>query len=99
MSKKIKILHVIPKFDPGGAERLLVNLLEAFDHEWFEVAAVSLYPESGTILEQEIKEKGLIVYFLNKYLGVDLRMIPHISLLPLSNFSSSGKFPPLKVGM
>ena len=49
MNKKIKILHIIPKFDPAGAERLLVNLLEAFDHEWFEVAAVSLYPESGTI--------------------------------------------------
>lgn len=78
MSKKIKILHVIPKFDPGGAERLLVNLLEAFDHEWFEVAAVSLYPESGTIFEQEIKEKGLTTYFLNKHRGLDLRMIPHL---------------------
>ena len=78
MSKKIKILHVIPKFDLGGAERLLVNLLEAFDHEWFEVAAVSLYPESGTILEQEIKEKGLTVYFLNKHQGLDLRIIPNL---------------------
>ena len=78
MSKKIKILHVIPKFDLGGAERLLVSLLEAFDHEWFEVAAVSLYPESGTILEQEIKEKGLTVYFLNKHRGLDLRIIPNL---------------------
>ncbi len=78
MSKKIKILHVIPKFDIDGAERLLVNLLEAFDHEWFEVAAVSFYPESGTILEQEIKEKGLTVYFLNKHQGLDLRIIPNL---------------------
>ena len=78
MSKKIKVLHVIPKFVLGGAERLLVNLLEAFDHEWFEVAAVSLYPESGTILEQEIKEKRLTVYFLNKHRGLDLRIIPNL---------------------
>ena len=78
MSKKIKILHVIPKFVLGGAERLLVNLLEAFDHEWFEVAAVSFYPESGTIFEQEIKEKGLTVYFLNKHQGLDLRIIPNL---------------------
>ena len=78
MGKKIKILHVIPKFALGGAERLLVNLLEAFDHEKLEVAAVSLYSESGTIFEKEIKEKGLPVYFLNKHKGLDLRVIPDL---------------------
>lgn len=76
--KKVKVLHIIPDLGPGGAERLLVNLLEAFDHERFEVAAVSLYPESGTILEQEIKGKGFQVYFLNKRRGLDLRMIPQL---------------------
>ncbi len=75
---RIRVLHVLPNFGPGGAERLLVNLLEAFDKERFEVAAVSLYPESGTILEKEIKKKGLQVYFLNKHRGLDLRMIPQL---------------------
>ena len=76
--KKVRVLHIIPNFGAGGAERLLVDLLEAFDQERFEVAAVSLYPESGTILEEEIKEKGLKVYFLNKRRGLDLRMIPQL---------------------
>jgi len=76
--RKVRVLHVIPNFGPGGAERLVVDLMEATDKERFEVAAVSLYPESGTILEKEIKEKGLKVYFLNKHRGLDLRMIPRL---------------------
>jgi len=72
---KVRVLHVIPNFGPGGAERLLVNLLEEFDRERFQVAAVSLYPETGTILEREIREKGLEVYYFNKHKGPDLRMI------------------------
>ena len=78
MTRKVRVLHVIPNFGPGGAERLVVDLMEATDKERFEVAAVSLYPESGTILEKEIKEKGLKVYFLNKHRGLDLRMIPQL---------------------
>lgn len=76
--KKFRVLHIIPNFGPGGAERLVVALMEATDKERFEVAAVSLYPESGTILEKEIKEKGLQVYFLNKHRGLDLRMITRL---------------------
>lgn len=75
---KVRVLHIIPNFGPGGAERLLVNLLEAFDRERFEVATVSLYPESGTILEKEIREKGFKVFYLNKRQGLDLRMIPQL---------------------
>ncbi|GEA16569.1 glycosyl transferase family 1 [Moorella sp. E308F] len=81
MLHKIKVLHIIPNFGAGGAERLLVNLLEAFDRERFEVAAVSLYPESVTILEKEIKKKELKVYFLNKRRGLDLRIIPQLNSL------------------
>jgi len=75
---KVRVLHIIPNFGPGGAERFVLDLMEATDKEHFEVAAVSLYPESGTILEKEIKEKGLRVYFLNKHRGLDPRMIPHL---------------------
>jgi len=78
MTRKVRVLHVIPDFGPGGAERLVVDLMEATDKERFEVGTVSLYPESGTILEKEIKEKGLRVYFLNKHRGLDLRMIPQL---------------------
>jgi sugar transferase (PEP-CTERM/EpsH1 system associated) len=78
MTRKVRVLHIIPNFGPGGAERLVLDLMEATDKERFEVAAVSLYPESGTILEREIKKKGLKVYFLNKHRGLDLRMIPQL---------------------
>ncbi len=76
--KKLRVLHVIPSFRTGGAERLVVSLLEATDKERFEAAAVSLYPESGTIIDNEIKGKGLKVYYLDKHLGLDLRMIPEL---------------------
>nr|BCX01989.1 MAG: glycosyl transferase family 1 [Bacteroidota bacterium] len=69
--EKVKVLHILPSFGPGGAERLVVDLMEAMDRERFEVAAVSLFPEGGSILEEEIREKGLKVFFLNKRLGPD----------------------------
>jgi len=76
--RKIRILHIIPNFGIGGAERLVVNILEAFDRKRFEMAVVSLYSEIGTILEREIREKWLKVYYLNKHLGPDLQMIPQL---------------------
>lgn len=76
--RKTRVLHIIPNFGPGGAERLVVDLMEATDRDRFKVAAVSLYPESGTILEQEIRRKGLKVHFLGKHRGLDLRMIPRL---------------------
>ena len=76
--EKVKVLHILPSFGPGGAERLVVDLMEAMDRERFEVAAVSLYPESGTLLEREIRAKGLRVFYLNKRKGLDLRMIPQL---------------------
>jgi len=78
MTNNIRILHIIPNFGPGGAERLVVDLMGATDKEHFDVVAVSLYPESGTILEKEIREKKLTVYYLNKRRGLDLRIIPQL---------------------
>lgn len=78
MRNKLRILHIIPNFGHGGAERLVVDLMKAIDREQFEVAAVSLYPKGDTILEQELEDNGLKVYFLNKHLGLDLHMIPQL---------------------
>ncbi|KIX84467.1 glycosyltransferase [Thermus filiformis] len=76
---KIRVLHILPNFGPGGAERLVVDLMEAMDKERFEVAAVSLFPESGTMLEQEVREKGLNVFFLNKRRGPDPNVVRPLS--------------------
>jgi glycosyltransferase involved in cell wall biosynthesis len=76
--KKLRILHVIPNFGNGGAERLVVDLLQATDKDRFEVAAVSLYSESGSQRENEIKAKGIKAFYLNKHLGLDLRIMPQL---------------------
>jgi len=78
MGRKIRVLHVIPNFGTGGAERLVLDLMEETDHEKFEVAAVSLYAETGTVIEDEIHEKGLRVFYLDKHKGLDLTMIPKL---------------------
>lgn len=68
-------MHIIPNFGLGGAERLVVDLMGSMDRDQFEVAAVSLFPEDRSILEEEIREKGLKVFFLNKRLGPDPKVI------------------------
>lgn len=40
--KRIKILHLIPTLDKGGAERLLIDLVKTMDKERFEVEVVCL---------------------------------------------------------
>jgi hypothetical protein len=53
MNSKIRILHIIPKLNSCGAERLVVDLLEAIDKELFEVGIIALFTETGTFLEQK----------------------------------------------
>lgn len=75
---KLRVLHIIPTFGIGGAERMVVNLLKAFNHEKFEVAACSLYSEASTFFEKQLKECKIPVYYLGKHKGLDLRMIPRL---------------------
>lgn len=76
---KIRVIHILPSFGPGGAERLVVDLMEAMDKKRFEVASVSLYPESGTILEGEIKEKGLRRYRItSNYVKSSSNLLPDV---------------------
>lgn len=78
MSERIRVLHIIPNLGIGGAERLVVNLLEALDKEKFEVAACSLYPKSGTVFEHELEQHRIPIYYCGKHRGLDLRMIPRL---------------------
>lgn len=72
---KIEVLHIVPKFVPGGAERLVLNLIEAIDKKRFNISAISLFPKTDTILEKEIKEKRIDVIYLDKKRGPDLKII------------------------
>lgn len=75
LKRKIKILHIIPNFTTGGAERLVVELLKAFDRQKFNVAACSLYGKSNTFFEKEFEKYNIPIYYLGKRKGLDLRMI------------------------
>lgn len=70
--RKIKVLYIIPSFGTGGAERLLVDILENIDRSIFQPFAISLYPPQGGPYEKEISAKNLPVMFLRKRKGPDL---------------------------
>ena len=72
--KKLRVLHVIPNFGPGGAERIAMHLLLHLDRSRYEVAAVSLYDRQGTDIEAILDQAGIRVWYLGKHLGFDPRM-------------------------
>jgi len=78
LRRKIKVLHFIPSFGPGGAERLLLDILENIDRNIFQPLAVSLYPPQGNPYEREIVEKKLPVIFLTKHRGPDPKTLLNI---------------------
>jgi len=78
MAKKYRILHVLPKFSPGGAERVMVHLLRNLDKDYFETGAVSLFAPMNTELEDMISGIGIPIYYLDKKLGFDLTMYKKI---------------------
>lgn len=70
----MRVLHILPNFGPGGAERMATHLLLHIDRGRFEVAAVSLFDRQGTELEDILDQAGIRVFFLGKRLGFDPRM-------------------------
>jgi len=77
--KKKKILHVIPSFGVGGAEKLVLDYLTYFPREKADVRAISMYPNGSTHYDKLIKERQLNVYYLDKKPGLDLSMTRKIN--------------------
>jgi glycosyltransferase involved in cell wall biosynthesis len=74
--RKLKVLHIIPNFGAGGAEKLVLNLLSRAKESYqVEMAAVSLYSPQNTIFEIEATKKDLKLYFLNKKRGFSIKTI------------------------
>lgn len=67
----IRVLHIIPSFVIGGAERMAVHLISALDKKDFAVAAVSLFSKQGTDLETILESRGYRVSYLGKKIGFD----------------------------
>jgi glycosyltransferase involved in cell wall biosynthesis len=57
MDQKVRIVHIINSFQPGGAEAMLCSLLERTDRERFEPSVVSLIDElqlAGPVIKSGI---------------------------------------------
>jgi glycosyltransferase involved in cell wall biosynthesis len=50
MSKKIKIVFILPSFHTGGSERVMIHLLNNLDREKFDITLIALNRE-GALLE------------------------------------------------
>ena len=74
INNRLRVLHILPNFGPGGAERMAVNLMCGLVQDGFDVAAVSLYDRQGTDLELMLEERGIPVWYLGKRRGFDPRM-------------------------
>src|SRR5688572_11737562 len=74
MSKKLRILHIIPTLSTGGAEMMMVRLIEHLDPIDFESAAVSLFPRVDSTLVATLEAAGVEVHHLNKTHGFDPRL-------------------------
>ena len=73
--KKVKILHIIPSFGIGGAEKLVLDYLMYSDIENVDIRAISMYGDENTHYNKMIKDQNIFVYYLNKKPGLDLSMI------------------------
>lgn len=77
-AEHIKVLHILPNFGPGGAERMAVHLMQSLNRERFEVAAVSMFDRVGSYLEAMLEGSGIPVWYLGKRRGFDPRMYSRI---------------------
>lgn len=73
--EKIKVLHIVPSFGIGGAEKLVLDYLSYSDKEKVDIRAISMYRSSDTHYDKAIKRNSLKVYYLDKKLGLDLSII------------------------
>lgn len=65
----LRVLHVVPDFGVGGAERMVVNLVRAANRAAVTTAAVSLFGKQDTDLEQILDRLGVHVSYLGKAAG------------------------------
>ncbi|MBE7020156.1 MAG: glycosyltransferase family 1 protein [Ruminococcaceae bacterium] len=66
--RKIKVLHIIPTFSSGGAERVLLGYMKDFKNDAeIEMHALALAKDENSIFDNEIKNSGLNI----KYAEID----------------------------
>lgn len=72
----MRILHIIPSFASGGAERMVLNYLmnwTQFSND--QVSALALLSNSGSIFDKQIEEKNLDVIYGNCKINNRFRIV------------------------
>jgi glycosyltransferase involved in cell wall biosynthesis len=73
-SRELRVLHVLPNLLPenciGGAEQMAGDLMVALS-ERHEVAALSLYGLTGSLLERRLQQAGVSLWHIRKRKGFD----------------------------
>jgi len=70
----IRVLHVLPNFGAGGAERMVGDLVRGLDKSRFAAMVVSLFGPAQTDVERELNSAAIPVRYLEKHKGFDIRM-------------------------
>lgn len=77
----IKILHVISNMAVGGAQKLLIDILENTDNKNFKFYVISLHRNKKTIFDKKLTEIGVKVYYLDKRKGIDVSLTNKLNSL------------------
>lgn len=73
MSQKIKLVHILPNLNRGGAEKVVYDLLSSLDQTQFSLSLI-LFNDAGQgqLWRQDLEERGIKVIALKKRAKFDL---------------------------
>lgn len=79
---KIKVVHILPNLNTGGAQVFTTNLLKAIDPRQYDCVLITLStPEADNKLFQDLKKSAIKHYSLGKKLGFSVKTTFRLRLL------------------
>jgi glycosyltransferase involved in cell wall biosynthesis len=75
------VFHILPSLVVGGAERLVVHLVEHLSRERFSPVCICLESPQGTHYEARVQASGTPLYFLGKGAGASWRVLQQLDAL------------------
>lgn len=77
-NSRVRVLHILPMLETGGAEAMAVNLMCGIDEKEFEMRAVSLTGPIASTNEKILLDHHIPVAYLGKHAGFDHRIYRRI---------------------
>lgn len=76
MTEKQKIAVILPYFGPGGAEKMVAQLVNGLDRTQFEPKIFCVYGQpQGSHMEQMLHERQIPIHYIGKKKGVSLSAV------------------------